>query len=226
MEMAATLIVFHKDIDLVARTAFLALTGKMGYQRTLMGLRRFDYFRFLLDLIPPGDREAAFDELEHALSLQSTFYNQNKHNYFLECSAGEWHRTGGFDLADIERRLAREAVSAVGTGKGKKLSGQTPSQEVMFNKDHIFLAEVLVEEIDPRALGVLGQKLDGSGGWRGVRFLNRGVLWWLVLRESSIARAERVVGEITVSEKRDRGLLLNPNYQRYDLLSLRHLAME
>lgn len=221
--MTCELTVFLKDADLVATTAFLTLTGKMGYGDILLGLKRFDYFRFTLGLETSEDPDRVIEQLTRVLSSQSTFYNRNKHYYHLTSSHSRVAR--GTDLEIVQRRLGLEVSNYLKNKKDRKLSIQSGSKGITFNGDTVFLAKLLVQERENTGKKVLSNKLRGELSGRSTDFTDSGVLWWLALRSRDRMEAEQLLEEIAVTARRNRGLLVNPNYQSYSVAAVTELGL-
>lgn len=216
MNIDAGLIVFSKGADLIAETAFLTLTGKMNFEGRLLAMKRFDNFRFDIE---SGDPEGAVSQLRDILARQSTFYNRNKHGHVLHCSwpGGQFHE--GPDRPALQQLLAGEAMKPVVKKAVEKNHGGQAGERVILKQNRIFLIDSLVEEQDPSVRSSLAQKLQTDLGGIPVSVLSNGTLWWLVLSAPDEPAARALAEEMAVSERRDRGLLLNPNYQRFEVIS-------
>jgi hypothetical protein len=64
--------------------------------------------------------------------------------------------------------------------------------------------------------------LEGSGDAKAT-CQHRGALWWLAVFAPDAAGAQDMARHITVTERRDSGLLMNPNYQRAEFEPARPL---
>jgi hypothetical protein len=224
-KITSELIVFLKDVDLVATTAFLTLTGKMGYAETLLGLKRFDYFRFLLGCSRDEDPESVVDRLTRILSSQSTFYNRNKHYYHLSSAWNDTCVTRGTDLEIAERRLGADISNSLKNNRDREMGVQSGSEMINLNGDTAFLAKLLVQERESAGKKTLSARLQSELAGRSAECTDRGVMWWLALRAGSRAQAEQIIEEISVTVKRDKGLLVNPNYQSFALLAVTELDL-
>ena len=100
------------------------------------------------------------------------------------------------------------------------LDGQPDTGRVILGESSIYRAEILVEDIEPVAREALCDKLEAELATSPVTVSELGIRWNLALRVDSEEEAKRIAHEITVTEGRNRGLLLNPNYQQYTLLTL------
>ncbi len=143
-----------------------------------------------------GDRaREVLDEIDRAIRLDSAFTNPNKHVYRL--AAGAEPPRG--DLA-LERDYPVEGGTA-----------------------GLFAVDCLVRERrSDREAGYearLGARLRGAA----VSNMRHGEVWRIVVSEpsesSALAEAERML----VSRSRREGLLLNPHYQRYEVIGTRRL---
>lgn len=223
--LISELTVFLKDADLVATTAFLTLTGKMGYGEALLGLKRFDFFRFTLGYEDGEDPERVIESLTRVLASQSTFFNRNKHYHNLFCSWSDTSVARGTDLETARRKLGIEVSKSIENKRDRKLRVQSGSEEIILKGDTVFLAKLLVQEREDGGKKSLSNKLRSELGGRSIDVTDRGVLWWLALRARDGSEAERLLEEISVTVKRDRGLLVNPHYQSYSVLAVSEMDL-
>jgi phosphoribosylformylglycinamidine (FGAM) synthase PurS component len=86
------LLVKLKIPDVTALTAAGALRRRMGYGRTLRGLRRADYYRLSLDV---PDAEAARALAEELAERTNVFVNPNKHVYEVQTAGCAGEVAGG-----------------------------------------------------------------------------------------------------------------------------------
>ena len=208
--------VMLKGIDLVADTAFLTLRGKMGYQDNLLGIKRLDAYVFRFDA---GNPPETLSRLKRLLNTQTLFYNRNKHDFSLRC---RWEGGGleeGVSVDHSHRQLARQVrrtLAGVPSENLRSIEGET---RVMLKNVPVFRTEVVVENLDPSVKTGLSQKLETELSTAPVVVATLGTLWQLALRAASTGEAEALTRQIVVTEKRDRGFLLNPNYQGFRLLA-------
>jgi hypothetical protein len=208
--------VMLKGIDLVADTAFLTLRGKMGYQDNLLGIKRLDVYAFRFDT---GNPPETLSKLKRLLNTQTLFYNRNKHDFSLRC---RWEGGGleeGVSVDHCHRQLARQVrrtLAGVPSENLRSIEGET---RVMLKNVPVFRTEVVVENLDPSVKTGLSQKLEAELSTAPVVVATLGTLWQLALRAASTGEAEALTRQIVVTEKRDRGFLLNPNYQGFRLLA-------
>lgn len=226
----ARLLVALKGADLAAGTARLALVDKMGYGDRLLALKRFDYFRFRID--SPADPDATIDALQRILDRQSTFYNRNKHVYSLDCTWDGGGRVLGITRDDMRRKWETQAPQRIVNDRVTDFVGKISTDDVIVNNSGRYLVEVLVEDDDQSARASIAAKIRGglSEGreTRGaeVTCFNRATVWWLAVSAPDAAAAEQTARDITVTTRRDRGLLMNPNYQVAEFLSVDPFALE
>jgi hypothetical protein len=223
VKIEAQLLVWLKGADLSAGTAYLTLVGKMGYGGKLFGIKRLDFFGFEIDSggVPAEDTIAS---LKGVLDRQSTFYNRNKHAYSLECAWRGSRLLDGIPKADVQSRWMDEVLKRHRNQGVTDFDGKISSEEVIFNGFQGYLAEVLVEEEDTSARDSIAAKLRSGLGGTSVSCSNRATLWWLALRAKTQNEAAALAREITVTTRRDRGLLLNPNYQSAEFVSVRAIS--
>ena len=210
-----------KGIDPVINTAYLTLTGKMGYSGNLLALNRLESYEFTVGC---ADTASTLQRLRDFVSTQTIFYNRNKHNYFLDCRWDGDRHTEGTPIDRLES-LADQAARWGQIDKPQDLDGQATPPRVILSDNPVYRAEVLVEDIDTAARQSLVEKLEAELSTTPVSVSELGTRWNLALRVESKEEARRVAGEIAITEGRNRGLLLNPNYQRYTLLSLNQIKL-
>jgi hypothetical protein len=208
--------VWLKGADLAATTAFLTLTDKMGYGGRLLALRRFDHYGFGAEAHEP---RAAVARLKTILSGQSTFYNRIKHSYFLEFRWQGGSVTDGIPIDELERRLASDVARRLELEVSQDLNGKGDQKRVIVKNVPIYRTEVRVEALDPSERDGLARKL-GSELSSPVVGSALGVCWYFAIRAENEEAAQAMTREIVVSRRRDCGLLLNPNYQTYQVLSV------
>ena len=226
----ADLTVALKGVDLTAATAEIALTDKMGFGDRVVGLRRFDFFRFTIDT--PADPSTTVDTLQRILDRQSTFYNRNKHLYALECRWADSGRILGTSRQEMRRRWIADISKNIENKNLRDFDGKNPPKDGILNVSGRFLVEVLVEDDDPQARASVAARIRGglaeNGETRGaeVRCENRATVWWLAVCAPTAAAARELARNVTVTTRRDRGLLMNPNYQVADFVSVEPIAAE
>ncbi len=128
MKITVDLLVGLKGVDLYASTAQLTLVNKMGYGGKLIGIKRFDFFKF--DIETSAAPEAAIANLKRVLDRQSTFYNRNKHLYSLTCNWGENSHREGVSRADLERRWTSELAKSLQNNIDTDLDGKNRSKRL------------------------------------------------------------------------------------------------
>jgi hypothetical protein len=205
-----------KGIDLVADTAFLTLRGKMGYHDRLLGIKRLDRYEFRIET---GNPPETLSKLKRFLGTQSLFYNRNKHNVSLGC---RWEGGGldeGVSIDHCHRQLVAQARGSLAEGVAEDFRSIDDKSRVMFNDVPVFRTEVLVEDLDPSVKRNLARKLETELSTAPVVVTTQGTCWHLALCADSGDEARALTEEIAVTEKRDRGLLLNPNYQGFRFLT-------
>ena len=179
-----------KVIDLVAQTAWITLTEKLGLEAELFGLARYSFWRMEIEA---DDGQAALDEIDRAIRLDSAFTNQNKHLYMLRMDDGQ---------ARGDLRLDKDYP--VLTGNGGR-SG--------------YAVDCLVRELDrDREKGYLDRLNMRLENVR-VTGLVAGEVWRILLDAGNEKEAVQKVERITVTTSRREGLLLNPHYQQLEILS-------
>ena len=224
----ARLLVGLRGPDLVATTARLALIHKMGFEDRLAGLQRFDFFHLAVAAHTPA--ETLIDSLEKTLARQSTFYNRNKHRYSLECRWDGHSRTDGPSLDDLKTGFggflgrSRSVAGSDAARSGTNFDGKGVSKVANVNVSPVFLVEVSVQDDDSAGRDAIAAKLTRElSGMLGedlrVQCPSRATVWWLGITARDEAAAMETARQITVTNRRDAGLLMNPNYQRAEFVS-------
>lgn len=216
MTIEVSLDVTLKGIDLVADTAYLTLRGKMGYEDKLLGIKRLDAYAFRFDTLNPPESLA---RLKRLLATQTLFYNRNKHNFSLRCRWDGGRLDEGVSADHSHRQLANQVERTLASGRPENFDGTKSEIRVMLQKVPVFRTEVVVEDLDPSVKGGLSAKLERELSTGPVVVTTLGTLWHLALRAKTRDEAEAVTRDIVVTRKRDRGFLLNPNYQGFRLVA-------
>ena len=190
--MRLDLVVELKTVDLVRETAWTALGEQLGWEGTLLDLRRGTLWRF--------EGEAASDPvmtsaLDAELERSSAFYNPNKERRrFLPPGS----------LAEGEVLTADGALPVPERGEGPRWRAQL----------------WITEDGGAReALRLRGAPRLAAEGLR-LRALRSGTLWMLELAARDAARARGYLIGLALSRSRREGLLFNPHYQEGRLLTL------
>jgi hypothetical protein len=189
MKTEAKLWVRLKTIDLVAQTARMTLTDKMGFVDDLCGMLRYSYWAMEAE----GESASAVCEaIDREIRMDSAFTNQNKHLYSLVVSGGNGAAAG--DLS-IERDFPR-------VERGSR----------------IFACDLFVSEQgggkDEGYASRLNARLDGAK----ITGMKSGEVWRILVRAEDAEEAARKVEEMAVTRTRKHGLLLNPHYQAFEFI--------
>ena len=189
MKTEANLWVRLKTIDLVAQTALMTLTDKMGFVDDLCGMLRYSYWAMEAE----GESASAVCEaIDREIRMDSAFTNQNKHLYSLVVSGGDGADAG--DLS-IDRDFPRV-----------KCGGR------------IFACDLFVSEQgggkDEAYASRLNARLDGAK----VTGMKSGEVWRILVRAEDAEEAARKVEGMAVTRTRKHGLLLNPHYQAFEFI--------
>ncbi len=224
--LSAELFVFNKNVDLIASTAYIALSGKMGYGDVLLGLRRFDYYRFVMESGPEEGPQAVLERIDGVMRAGSTFFNRNKHNYILECSWEESMKKLGVDAGRVEKEMIEGICKSETGGEPAYLDIQKNSEKVIFNKEDLFLGSLLVENKDPVEKKALETALAPEMEPALLVIEHKGTLWWLAVRGFSGGDARGTIEEMAVSVSKDKGLLLNPHYQDHEITFLKKFRIK
>lgn len=219
----ARLLVGLRGPDLAASTARLALIEKMGFGDRLLGLRRYDFFHLTIEAAAPA--ATVTDALTRTLAAQSTFYNRNKHMYSLACRWDGGEKVEGPTRAELVARFGQTLGTRVGTQVGIDFDGKGEGKADIVKESSAFLVEVFVQDDDSAGRDAIAAKLTreltASVGQGSVKVLcpGRATVWWLAVRAADETTAMETARQITVTRRRDEGLLMNPNYQSAEFVS-------
>lgn len=219
MRIDAALDVTLKGADLVADTALLTLRGKMGYEKRLFAIARSDVFEFRIESGTPSDTAGA---LRRFLHTQTLFYNRNKHYYSLRCRWDGGSLEDGVaadrDVRELAARVRRVLAEDSTTDGGKNFRGVESEGRVILTGGPVYRTEVWVEDLDSATKDGVARKLEAELSTAPVVVATWGIRWRLALRADTGDEARTITEDIVVARRRDRGLLLNPNYQGYRFL--------
>ena len=224
MRLDVSLWVSLKGVDLVASTAYLTLTEKMGFDESLLALKRLDVYELGIECEDP---RATGEALARIFATQSAYYNRNKHTYSLglEWDGGEVR--DGVPLADIKDRLDTEAIRnytvRVSSGRGaegKDLDGNRNRDRVILSDVPVHRTEVLIEDLDTFSRTALAARLERELSTGPIDVTALGTCWYLALAAGDEDEARALAEEIVVTARRDRGLLLNPNDQGFRIIAV------
>ena len=180
-----------KVVDLVAQTAWMTMTEKLGLEGELIGLAHYSFWRMEIDA---EDRKSALDEIDRAIRLDSAFTNQNKHLYMLrtddEPARGDLRLDKDFPV------LAENGVARRG-----------------------FAVDCLVRELGSGREDGYRDRLNARLDNARITGLVAGEVWRILLVASDEKEAVDKVERIAITTSRREGLLLNPHYQRLEILS-------
>jgi hypothetical protein len=219
----ARLFVGLRGPDLAANTAYLALVQKMGFDDRLLGLRRYEFFHLAIESAAPAEK--TIEALTQTLARQSTFYNRNKHMYSLECRWPGGEKIEGPTHREMAARFARELGNRPNPRTGIDFDGKAEDKVDIVKGPPAFLIEVFVQDDDTAGRGAIAAKLTreltasvGHGSVK-VQCPGRATVWWLAVRAAEESQAVATARQITVTRRRDEGLLMNPNYQSAEFVS-------
>jgi hypothetical protein len=219
----ARLLVGLRGADLAASTAYLALVQKMGFGERLLGLRRYDFFHLSIESESPAEK--TIDVLKEVLARQSTFYNRNKHMYSLECRWDGGEKVEGPAHPDMVSGFAKSLGIRGNPATGIDFDGKSEDKVSIVNESPAFLIEVFVQDDDPAGRDAIAAKLTreltASVGYGSVKVQapGRATVWWLAVKARNEEDAVATARQITVTRRRDEGLLMNPNYQSAEFVS-------
>jgi hypothetical protein len=219
----ARLFVGLRGADLTASTAHLALVHKMGFGDRLPGLRRFDFFHLAIEA--QAEPERVIEALTATLARQSTFYNRNKHMYSLECRWEGGERVEGPAHPAMVSAFANALRARASRRSGIDFNGKSKDKVSIVKGSPAFLVEVFVQDDDTAGRDAIAAKLTreltasvGHGSVK-VQCPGRATVWWLAVQAADEEEALATARQITVTRRRDEGLLMNPNYQSAEFVS-------
>jgi hypothetical protein len=219
----ARLFVGLRGADLAASTAYLALVHKMGFGDRLRGLRRYEFFHLTIGAQAPA--ETTIEALKATLARQSTFYNRNKHMYSLECRWPGGERVEGPAHEEMAAGFAKILGIRAARQAGIDFDGKADAKADIVKESPAFLIEVFVQDDDRAGRDAIAAKLTreltasvGHGSVK-VQCPGRATVWWLAVAASGEEEAVATARQITVTRRRDEGLLMNPNYQSAEFVS-------
>ncbi len=216
-----------KVVDLVAQTAWLTLTEKLDFTGRIHGLLHYSYWGFTA---VGGDVDAILEGIDRAVRFDSAFTNQNKHRYrlvILEGKEGRGIPLGGDGAA--ARTIAPHEPSLWSGGRGDLplerdfTLHEAPARD---SRGDLYVLDCLIRE--RRGSREAGYEDRLNGRLRDVRVSNMkaGELWRIVVSAAGGDEALRTAERIAITRSRREGLLLNPHYQRLEIVSFFPLPRE
>ncbi len=217
-----------KVVDLVAQTAWLTLTEKLDFAGRIHGLLRYFYW----GCTAGGSVETILDEIDRAVRMDGAFTNQNKHSYRLMIVENTVDRGIPFDNGempslDVETRELSSPVETREEPSPALCRGDLPIEhDYALHGDvggaapgGLFALDCLVRERDgDREVG-FADRLNGRVRGVVVSGMKAGEVWRIIVSAGSKTEALKTAGRIAVTRSRREGLLLNPHYQRLELIS-------
>lgn len=215
-----------KVVDLVAQTALITFTEKLDFEDDLLGLVRYSYWGMNAD---GAGSEDLIEEVDRVIRMDSAFTNQNKHLYRLvlaEAAPGDDGRAvssgaDGDSTSEDGELTILQSRGDLALGRDYPIlesgSGTTASAR------DIFAFDCLVRErTNDREAGYcsrLNARLNGVA----VSDMKAGEVWRLIVGATSPEEAAENIKSMLVTRTRREGLILNPHYQKYEIISSRRL---
>lgn len=123
----------------------------------------------------------------------------------------------------MHREMAEGFTQALGNLRNRRtgidFDGKREAKVSIVNGSPAFLIEVFVQDDDAAGRGAIAAKLTreltasvGHGSVK-VQCPGRATVWWLAVIAQDEAEAVATARQITVTRRREEGLLMNPNYQ-------------
>lgn len=182
-----------KVIDLVVQTAWMTLTEKLDFGGELIGLARYTFWRMELE---GPDMERTLADVDRVIRMDSAFTNQNKHVYHLEIEGGS--SVGGL-VIDKDYPLMAEDGDTSGA----------------------YAVDCLVRELTTAREEGYRDRLNTRLESAQVTGVVAGEVWRVLVCAESEREAIDKVEAMAVTRSRRQGLLLNPHYQRFEILAAR-----
>ncbi len=193
MKVRCNLWVRLKVVDLVVQTAWMTLTEKLDLGGELVGLARYSFWGMELD---GSDAGRVLADVDRVIRMDSAFTNQNKHVYLLQVEEGP--SAGGLVL-EKDYPIMTEERDAKGT----------------------YAVDCLVREVTTAREEGYRDRLNARLESAKVTGLVAGEVWRVIVRAESEGEAVEKVEALAVTRSRRQGLLLNPHYQRFEILDAR-----
>jgi hypothetical protein len=190
MKTSVKLWVRLKVIDLVAQTAWMTLTEKMGFSDDLCSVLRYSYWSMEAE---GSSVEQVCREIDREIRMDSAFTNQNKHLYSLIVSGS------GEEVSAGDLRMERDFPRRECGGK-------------------VFACDLFVSEQGGRKDSGYASRLNSRLENVTVTGMRSGEVWRIMLRAEDREEAARKVEEMAVTRSRRHGLLLNPHYQAFEFV--------
>lgn len=207
MKARAKLWVKLKVTDLVVETAWLTLTEKLEFGDILYGLAKYSCWFMTCE---GSDSESIINALDRVISLDSAFTNQNKHKYSLivegeNRSSGEDGKEGVLRRGDLQ-----------------------PEKDFLFRVEvgsaELYVCDFLVSELESDKDKSYADRLNGRLDGVFVSEMRAGLVWRMIVRADSKDDAAEKVQKMAVTRSRREGLLLNPHYQEFEIISTLNLS--
>jgi len=206
-----------KVVDLVTQTAWITLTEKLEYGENLKGLSHYSFWG--MELEGASVDEVARD-VDRVIQMDSTFTNQNKHLYrLLAMDAEKFHsareNAGGNNAAIASFLPGRDDIFSLGTlviEKDYPKLESSPGGAFSFD----CLIRPVLRERELPYMNRLNARLKKAQ----VTDIVAGEVWRITLLADDLNSARDEIESMVVTKSRRKGLLLNPHYQRYEIISI------
>ena len=217
MKVRCELWVRLKVVDLVTQTAWITLTEKLEYGESLKGLSHYSFWG--MELEGASVDEVARD-VDRVIQMDSTFTNQNKHLYrLLAMDAEKFHsareNAGGNNAAIASFLPGRDDIFSLGTlviEKDYPKLESSPGGAFSFD----CLIRPVLRERELPYMNRLNARLKKAQ----VTDIVAGEVWRITLLADDLNSARDEIENMVVTKSRRKGLLLNPHYQRYEIISI------
>jgi phosphoribosylformylglycinamidine (FGAM) synthase PurS component len=207
LKARAKLWVKLKVTDLVVETAWLTLTEKLEFGDLLYGLAKYSCWFMTCE---GKNSEVIINALDRVISLDSTFTNQNKHKYSLVVE-GEGASSG---------EDGKEAVLRRGDLQ--------PEKDFPFRAEAgsagVYACDCMISELESDKDKSYADRLNGKLDGVSVSEMRAGLVWRMIVRADGKDDAAEKVKKMAVTRSRREGLLLNPHYQEFEIISTVNLS--
>ncbi len=190
-----------KVVDLVSQTAWMTLIEKLELGDDLRGLVHYSYWGMDVE---GSDGTTILGEIDRVVRMDSAFTNQNKHLYRL--IVGGAGSTG--DLV-LEKDFPLHVAETHRPERGG-----------------IFAFDCLVRELRSHREEGFKKRLNTRLKSVSVSDLKAGEVWRVMIRGRNEDEAAKRIEGIIVTRSRREGLLLNPHYQHFEIISSTRLERE
>ncbi len=216
-----------KVVDLVAQTAWLTLTEKLDFAGRIHGLLHYSYWGFTAE---GGDVDTILEGIDRVVRFDSAFTNQNKHRYrlvIMEDAKGRGIPLGSGGAA-ARSSLPHEPSSWSASRGDLPLERDfiLHHEPAVGAQGDLYVLDCLIRERRGSREAAYEDRMNGPLRDVHVSNTKAGELWRIVVSATCGDEALRTAERIAITRSRREGLLLNPHYQRLEIVSFFPLPRE